>query len=317
MAYNNAANINVTGVVSLSSAGVATGSSLTQFDVLVGGASNAISSIGPGSAGQVLQSGGNAANPAYSTATYPSTAGSSGNVLTSNGTNWVSQASSVASNAFNQVVVQVFTSSGTYTPTTGMKYCTIECVGSGGGGGGAAITSPTEFSAGGGGGGGGYARKTVTAATVGVNQTVTINAGGNGGTGAANGSNGGSVSVGALCVSGGGFGGSFIGAITSALNTTMGGASGVATTGDFLASGQSGMGALGSSVTNQILAGGGGNSIFGGGAVGGTGATAAGTNGNNYGGGGSGAIGGNSNGSSRTGGTGANGIVIVTEYISV
>lgn len=46
---------------------------VTQYDILVGGASNAITSIGPGSSGQVLQSGGNAANPAYSTATYPST----------------------------------------------------------------------------------------------------------------------------------------------------------------------------------------------------------------------------------------------------
>lgn len=64
----------------------------TQFDVLVGGAANAIASVGPGSAGQVLQSGGNAANPAYSTATYPATAGTSGNVLTSNGTNWTSAA---------------------------------------------------------------------------------------------------------------------------------------------------------------------------------------------------------------------------------
>lgn len=59
----------------------------TQYDVLVGGASNTIVSIGPGSAGQVLQSGGNASNPVYSTATYPATAGTSGNVLKSDGTN--------------------------------------------------------------------------------------------------------------------------------------------------------------------------------------------------------------------------------------
>jgi|HubBroStandDraft_3_1064219.scaffolds.fasta_scaffold00795_7 hypothetical protein len=45
----------------------------TQFDVLVGGAGNTISGVGPGSANQVLQSGGGAANPAYSTATYPAT----------------------------------------------------------------------------------------------------------------------------------------------------------------------------------------------------------------------------------------------------
>ena len=37
--------------------------------------------------------------------------------------------------AVNSVVVQTFTGSGTYTPTTGMLYCTIEVVGGGGGGG--------------------------------------------------------------------------------------------------------------------------------------------------------------------------------------
>lgn len=88
----------------------------TQYDVLVGGAANAVVSVGPGSAGQALLSGGNAANPAYSTPTYPSASGTSrkiivsdgtnnvystetwavpgtsGNVLTSNGTNWTSAA---------------------------------------------------------------------------------------------------------------------------------------------------------------------------------------------------------------------------------
>ena len=64
---------------------------ITQYTVQVGGASNLLASVGPGSAGQMLQSAGNASNPAYSTATYPATAGSLGNVLTSNGTNFVSQ----------------------------------------------------------------------------------------------------------------------------------------------------------------------------------------------------------------------------------
>ena len=38
----------------------------TQYDVIVGAGTNTVSSIGPGSSGQLLQSGGNAANPAYS-----------------------------------------------------------------------------------------------------------------------------------------------------------------------------------------------------------------------------------------------------------
>ena len=61
-----------TGVLSGNGTAIS-GSAVTQYDVLVGGASNAISSVGPGTSGQILQSGGNAANPAYSTSTYPST----------------------------------------------------------------------------------------------------------------------------------------------------------------------------------------------------------------------------------------------------
>lgn len=41
-------------------------------------------------AGKVLQGAGDGVASTFSTATYPSTAGTSGNVLTSNGTNWVS-----------------------------------------------------------------------------------------------------------------------------------------------------------------------------------------------------------------------------------
>lgn len=81
----------ITGVLSGNGTAI-TGSAITQYDVLVGGATNAISSVGPGSSGQILRSGGNAANPSYSTATYPATAGTSANVLTSDGTNWNSTA---------------------------------------------------------------------------------------------------------------------------------------------------------------------------------------------------------------------------------
>ena len=45
---------------------------ITQFDVLVGGATNNIVSVGPGVSGQLFQSKGNALNPAYTTAVYPS-----------------------------------------------------------------------------------------------------------------------------------------------------------------------------------------------------------------------------------------------------
>jgi hypothetical protein len=65
---------------------------LTSHGVLIGAGTSAVTATAAGSAGQVLQSGGASANPSYSTATYPSTAGTSGNVLTSNGTNWTSAA---------------------------------------------------------------------------------------------------------------------------------------------------------------------------------------------------------------------------------
>ena len=60
-----------------------------EYEVVVGAADNSLTSVGPGSAGQVLQSGGSSANPSYSTATYPSTAGSAGLFLQSDGTNVV------------------------------------------------------------------------------------------------------------------------------------------------------------------------------------------------------------------------------------
>jgi hypothetical protein len=81
----------------------------TQYTVQAGGANGTLVSVGPGTAGQVLQSGGASSNPAYSTATYPSTAGTSGNILTSNGTNWTSAAMSTIVNV---------TSPGAYPYTT-------------------------------------------------------------------------------------------------------------------------------------------------------------------------------------------------------
>lgn len=55
-------------------AGGGTGrTSLTNHGVLVGATTSAITQLAAGSAGQVLQSGGASADPAYSTATYPAT----------------------------------------------------------------------------------------------------------------------------------------------------------------------------------------------------------------------------------------------------
>jgi hypothetical protein len=81
--------------VSLANGG--TGASLTPVNggILYGTAStSALSAVG--SSGQILRSGG-AGAPTWSAATYPSAAGSAANVLTSDGTNWVSSTPSAAS----------------------------------------------------------------------------------------------------------------------------------------------------------------------------------------------------------------------------
>jgi len=107
--------------------------------------------------------------------------GTSGQVLTSNGAaafpTWESNTS------FTQIVIQTFTSNGTYTPTSGMKYCIVEVQGGGGGGAGSPSTSSSEVGAGGGGGGGGYGKNVFSAATIGSSQAVTVGSGGAGGVG--------------------------------------------------------------------------------------------------------------------------------------
>jgi|ERR1041385_481640 hypothetical protein len=67
-------------------------STLTNHGVLIGASTSGITQLGAGTAGQAVRSGGASADPAYTTATYPSTAGTSTNVLTSDGTNWISSA---------------------------------------------------------------------------------------------------------------------------------------------------------------------------------------------------------------------------------
>lgn len=93
---------------------------LTSHGVLVGAGVSAVSQLAAGTAGQVLQSGGASADPAYSTATYPLTAGTSGKVLISDGTNIVSSTPTypnVASTALKHIK-----SDGTNFVTTTVTY---------------------------------------------------------------------------------------------------------------------------------------------------------------------------------------------------
>lgn len=216
--------------------------------------------------------------------------------------------------AVGVVKKQVFTSSGTYTPSTGMLCCIIECVG-GGGGGGATVGSGTGGRGGGGGGSGSYSRKYATAADIGASKTVTIGALGAGGSAGANaGAAGGDTSVGTLCIGKGGGGGNYN---DQSGGYGEGGAGGAAGTGDLTPAGSKGTPGFGASITTVVVAGGsGGGSFF---QSNGLGSQA--LSGSNNAGGAAGGYGGGGGGaatcgvaSNAAGGNGSAGIVIITEF---
>lgn len=233
-----------------------------------------------------------------------SAGGSSGGAITTAGSLYLSLG----------VVVQTFTSNGTYTPTSGMMYAQVECVGGGGGGGGTAIAAASTVAGGGGGGAGAYSRVMVSAADIGASKTVTIGAAGTGATAGNNaGGTGGDTSLDTLCVAKGGAGGSGSAGNANANAGAGGAASGG--TGTLKISGNYGTnGQVGTS--NNFPTGGlGGPSYLGPGAPS-SGVNSAGTApGSGYGGGGSGGIDFNA-ASARAGGAGAAGIVVVTEYVA-
>ena len=105
--------------------------------------------------------------------------GTSGNVLQSDGTSWISAAAAAGGGG---VSVTVYTSSTTWTKPTGAKVVEVICIGGGGGGGsgrkGAADTSRLGGS---GGGGGACAKNTFYADLLGASETLTVGAGGTGG----------------------------------------------------------------------------------------------------------------------------------------
>lgn len=222
----------------------------------------------------------------------------------------------VLASDFQKIVIQSFTGNGTYTPTTGMKYCTVEAQGGGGGGAGCPLTGAAQVAAGGGGGGGGYARKTFSAATIGASQTVTIGTGGAGGVGNAAGADGVDTTFGALLTAGKGSGGANAGA---AVTTTVSGGAGGTGNGDVNRSGTAGGPSFGTYIGTSpaISSGYGGSTALGGGgvSVSGTSTSSNGNTGANYGSGGSGAANTDNQASARNGGVGAPGIVIVTEYL--
>ena len=214
-------------------------------------------------------------------------------------------------------IVHVYTASTTWTPPADLLYAVVECVGGGGGGGGCALTAAGQAAVGGAGGGGGYARKLLAASALSGSYTVTVGTGGGGGTAAPTGGSNGNIT-------------SFAGAgiTTVQANGGTGGAAGSAAASGIAAGGVGGgssggdANAVGGDGTHgrwlsalPVQTGLGGASVFGGArhetAVG-TGGT--GTNGNRYGGGATGGLNFASQAAGQPGGTGADGVVIVTEY---
>ncbi len=89
--------------ISLANGGTAASLTASDGGIVYSGASAFAVLAGTATAGQILRSG-SSTTPAWSTATYPATAGTSGNLLTSDGTNWASSTPTIVA-------------SSTYTPT--------------------------------------------------------------------------------------------------------------------------------------------------------------------------------------------------------
>lgn len=198
------------------------------------------------------------------------------------------------------VNTQVFTSSGTYTPTPGTKRIRVTITGGGGGGGGCKAISNNETFFGAGGGAGGTVITTLILTK--DSYPVTIGAGGAGGVSATNGLKGGDSSFGSVIAPGGEGGGK------SGVTNTNGGNGGVPSTGGInIIGGNGGDGQSG----NIGVSGEGGTSHWGGGGRAGAGG---GVSGKAYGSGGGGAYDAGYSGTSMTGGKGAAGICIIEEF---
>lgn len=208
--------------------------------------------------------------------------------------------------------IQVFTSSGTYTPTPGTNSVIVEGCGGGGAGGGAANAGSGNISVGAGGGGGAVGWRRITSGFSG--QAVTIGAGGNGVNGGTGGS-GGATSFGSLLSLAGGSGGAAGGILSGAGTSGSPGGGGAPTGATVGAIG--GIGFTGLAITASVgQSGQGASGRFGsgGGQVQASGTTASGgANASGYGCGGGGALGIN-NGAAPAGGSGSPGIIIVYEY---
>lgn len=230
---------------------------------------------------------------------------------------WIEDGISTVSGAASPPTRQIFTATGTYTPSAGVVAAIAECIAAGGGGGGTPATAASgngQCAAAGGGGGGGFSSSLILSPT---SQTVTIGTGGAGGIGNNNGSAGGNTSFGSLVIAEGGQGGAKgivdIGTFPDTSASASRGGLGANGTGDVKIDGGNGQGGMMYSVVMPSSGDGGEAARGAGRRTGSTGGTFAGNPGRIYGGGGTGASA-TTSAAAQTGGAGANGICIVTEY---
>ena len=178
-------------------------------------------------------------------------AGTAGNVLTSNGSAWVSEAISAGGN----FVQQVYTSPATWTKPANIKSIRVTVLGGGGGGEGCRANAPQPVIVGGNGAGGGVAIEYLSAPSIPGPVTVTVGSGGPGG----------AAPGGPFTPTAGTAGGSSsFGPFLSATGGASGGAAGVGSGGNFNLNGvvsNSNL-AVRSSTPSLKSSGGGGNPLF-------------------------------------------------------
>lgn len=219
---------------------------------------------GTATAGQILRSGSSAA-PAWSTATYPATAGTSGNVLTSDGTNFTSSAPAASS------LITTYNASGSWTINSKSKTVRFLVWGGGGGGGSGRCGASSAAGGGGGGAGGGFYDMVFNASDLtGSPYTVTVGTGGTGGTSVNAtttngnpGNPGNNSSVGSVVLATGGLGGgggtNTGGPSGTSSNVTFSGLSTQSTAGT---NGASAVASTGTNLVNNFATGGGGGSGY-------------------------------------------------------